>query len=74
MSDPHDMTADEMRAIRLRVAPGLSQRAFARGLGYADQQSYTRYEIGQRPIPVLLAVVMRLLDRHPDEYPIFRSE
>ena len=56
------MTPDEMRAIRLRVAPDLSQSEFGRRLGYRNRLSYNEYERGRRECPPLLSFVLLLLD------------
>lgn len=48
----------------------MSQAAFARTLGYADADSYRRYETGRRPIPDLLARLAIMIERHglPEEW------
>lgn len=56
------MNHTELRAIRKRIAPMMSQRRFARALGYDNADLYRRYENGTRPVPASLAVSMRLLD------------
>lgn len=64
------MTGTELRAIRQRVAPDLSQAAFARLLGYVDGDAYRKYESGARPVPHLLGLLAGMLDRHgvPSEW------
>lgn len=65
------MTPDELRAIRLSVAPDLSQAGFARALGYADADAYRKYESGARPVPHLLGLVVLALASgwRPDGWP-----
>lgn len=58
------MTPAELRTIRKAAAPDMTQAAFARLLGYADADSYRRYESGHRPIPHLLAMLMRCVERY----------
>lgn len=55
------MTQDDLRAARLAIAPGMSQAAFARCLGYADADAYRKYEAGSRPVPHLLAMLMQAM-------------
>lgn len=45
------MTPADLRAIRRRVAPHMSQTQFARALGYRDVRTYRRYEAGKQDIP-----------------------
>lgn len=64
------MSPDDLRRIRKAAAPDMSQAAFARTLGYADADSYRRYETGRRPIPDLLARLAIMIERHglPEEW------
>lgn len=65
------MTPTELRAIRKRVAPDLTQAQWAAALDYDDARSYRRYEsIRGRPVPPLLAKLAEMLDRHgmPEEW------
>lgn len=58
------MTPNELRAIRKGAAPGMTQAAFARLLGYENVDSYRRYETGLRPIPRPIQILMRMIDAH----------
>lgn len=62
------MTPEYLRLIRTENAP--TQGAFARALGYKDEDAYRKYESGARPIPTLLAKLAYMIDRHgmPDEW------
>lgn len=56
------MTHTELRTIREKSAP--TQGAFARALGYQDAETYRKYESGARPVPLLLARLAQMIDRH----------
>jgi len=62
------MTPAELRRIRKANAP--TQGAFARALGYQDQDAYRKYESGARPIPRLLDKLAQMIDTHgmPQEW------
>jgi transcriptional regulator with XRE-family HTH domain len=62
------MTPQRLREIRKANSP--TQSAFARALGYADQDAYRKYETGMRPMPILLQRVAEMIERHgmPDEW------
>ena len=57
------MTPADLKAIRRRVAPDLSQAAFARALGYRDARTYRRYESGKQDIPPRLVERMMQVSR-----------
>lgn len=60
------MTPTELREIR--EATGMGQSEFGRALGYAPdangQTAYKRFETGKRPVPPLLALLMRMVESH----------
>lgn len=56
------MTPTELTTIR--KATGLTQAGFARWLGYDNPRTYGRYERGNRPVPMLLALIMRYVEKH----------
>lgn len=58
------MTPDTLRAIRLSAAPDMSQARFAQAIGYVDADAYRKYESGARPVPHLLALLMRMIEAH----------
>ena len=62
------MTPTDLRRIRKANAP--TQGAFARALGYQDQDAYRKYESGARPIPRLLGKLALMIDTHgmPEEW------
>jgi DNA-binding transcriptional regulator YiaG len=65
------MTPDELKAIRKRVAPTLSQAEFARALGYRDGDAYRKYESGAREMPPWMPRIFQLLDERgalPNEW------
>ena len=56
------MKHDDLR--RIREQTDLTQGAFARALGYANQDAYRKYESGARPIPMLLQKLAHMIDKH----------
>ena len=53
------MTADELRAARLKL--GLCQWELALALGYRKYDTVGRWERGQAPIPIVAELALRLL-------------
>ena len=58
------MNPDRLKAIRKAAAPDMTQAAYARALGYVDQDAYRKYESGSRPVPTLLAKLAEMIEDH----------